>query len=186
MKKIKLVLLSLFLASATMIAAQAAEDVLPNISGFVTLQTSPKGSLSSGLEAIYQGREGELPGKTGRKILVSGTNSGSGASVTVTETDPPAGQAAYSFVIPVKSIINFSATARSSMKNPSIGLNFNGNVSSGGSGSSVSSIASVAASETISVKKYVAVRKGSKATVRGLIFSKGTAAKGRFKLTFTD
>jgi len=162
---------------------QSVSDVLSTVTGSVWLKSANK-KISGDLKTVFEGRDSELPtSKKGRKISVSGTNVG-GNSVQVIETGVASGEAKYSFTFPVLSVINkFAKKARSKSKSGSVITNINGDVIV--KAQSVDSIAStVNASTKMSIQKLIAKRVAGKASLTGTFFTKGTSAKGRFKLIF--
>ncbi len=166
---------------------------LGTVDGTVTLLAKSKGFPST-LTSLYKGRDpGVNVTPAGKNIKVSGSYNG-GSTVTVSEKGNH--DASYSFILPViQSVLETLANSKDKSEGGSIQAIFEGIIVSSQSTDSVidnngggddDTETSVRIVRNMSVSKITAVRKGNKAVVKGGFLQKGTSARGRFKLTFTE
>lgn len=165
-----------------------------NVKGSVTLQA--KANFPTSLEALWSGRSEVVAKK--KVVKVEGEYT-PGNLLTVEESDladsVEDNEGAYSFDFSVLSVMNtFAKKARATSKQTSVLAAFANELDTENdeesSNESVESVVSVLntpinVSETLSVTKLIAIRKGSKGILRGSFVDATKAAKGRFKLNFT-
>ncbi len=200
MRRLLFLSLILVLSSSSILAHSGHEEhgdddaavefvSLGTVDGTVTLLAKPRG-FPSNLTSLYKGRDsGVNVTPAGKNIKVSGSYNG-GSTVTVNEKGSH--DADYSFILPViQSVLETLANSKDQSEDGSIQAIFEGIVISSESTDSVidnngGGETSVRIVRNMSVSKITAVRKGNKAIVKGAFLQRGTSARGRFKLTFTE
>ncbi len=156
---------------------------LSTVTGTVTLLAGSS-NFPSSLSAFYKGREKTVnTSETGKVIKVSGSYS-DGETVDVVENGSH--DASYTFNLPVISSVISGLTKKAQASSASVSATFSGVLSSTTSASSIISETNVNISKDFDASKITASRKGNKAIIKGSFTQKGSSAKGRFKLTFTE
>ncbi len=166
-------------------ASQEELVELHSVSGSVTLFAGTK-DFPSSLTGLYKGRDSQINvSKAGKNIKVSGSYQDKD-TVRVEETS--ASGATYTFVLPViRSVItSLTSNIKATDTNRSIRGIFSGALSRISSLTSIISETQVNIVKDISVTKLSARRINNQATVIGSFIQKGSSARGRFKLVFTE
>ncbi len=193
MRKILLVacILTLNLSSVLAHSGHGGHEV-ENDDDFVTLRTV-KGTVTllakgknfpSTMSSLYKGRSNSVTtSPEGKVIKVNGTYDGTD-TVSVHESGVSL-NATYSFTVPViRSVIESITTTKGQAITGSITALFSGEKDVNSAGSIITQF--IYTSRDLSIIKLTAQRTAKKAIVKASFAKRGTAAKGRFKLVFTE